>query len=96
MVLVMPSPVLIGSTFYLRVRVPSDVPNPSKRYKITLPVDDNLRSVTMTDFVKVSLETREPRVAKERFTATYSALQGVWRSIKEGPQSPLRRSSLSL
>lgn len=96
MVLVMPSPVLIGSTYYLRVRVPSDIPNPTKRYKITLPIGDRLRSVTMTDFVKVSLETREPRVAKERFTAAYSALQGVWRSIKDGPKPLTQKQSLAI
>ncbi len=96
MVLIMPSPVLIGSIYYLRVRVPSDVPNPSKRRRITLTVGGSPRVITMTDFVKVSLETREPRLAKERFAETYSALQAVWRSLKEGPKPLSQKQSLAI
>lgn len=96
MVLAMPSPVLVGNTFYLRVRVPADVPSSKDGIAITLPIGSNLRRITMKDFVKVSLETREPRIAKERFSIAYAALQTVWKSLKEGPKPLTHKQSLAI
>jgi integrase len=96
MVLAMPSPVLVGNTFYLRVRVPADVPSSKDGIAITLPVGSKLRRITMKDFVKVSLETREPRIAKERFSTAYAALQTVWKTLKDGPKPLTHKQSLAI
>jgi hypothetical protein len=86
MVLIKPSPVLIDHTYYLRVRIPSDLPASVRGQSLTIPVGDVFKTVTMTAFVKVSLTTREPRTAKEHFTKAYSALQSTWQAIKDGPK----------
>ncbi|WP_052202034.1 DUF6538 domain-containing protein [Ensifer sp. ZNC0028] len=96
MALVMPSPVLISNTYYLRVRVPSDLPASAKGQSVTLPVGDSFKLVKMTDFVKVSLETREPRTAKERFAKAYSALQSTWQAMKDGPKPLSHKQSVAL
>lgn len=50
----------------------------------------------MTNFVKVSLETREPRIAKERFAQAYSALQSTWQAMKDGPKPLSHKQSVAL
>ena len=75
MVLIMPTPVLIGNTYYLRVRVPSDLLASAKGQSVTVPVGDSFKKVKITDFVKVSLETRDPRMAKERFANPLATIE---------------------
>ncbi|MGZ2424040.1 DUF6538 domain-containing protein [Rhizobium laguerreae] len=96
MTVYMPSPVLIGTTYYLRVRVPADVPAHSNGLQITLPIGNAARSVMMKAFVKVSLETKEQRLAKERFSAAYAALQAIWKSLREGPKPLTHKQSLAI
>lgn len=96
MALIMPSPVRINSTYYLRVRVPSDLPASAKGQAVTVPVGDGFKQVTMTGFVKVSLETRDPRTAKERFAKAYAALQSTWQAMKDGPKPLSHKQTMAL
>lgn len=72
------------------------MPESAKGQSVTVPVGDGFKKVTMTDFVKVSLETREPRTAKERFTKAYSFLQSTWLALKDGPKPLSHKQSLAI
>lgn len=61
MSLIMPAPVLIGTTYYLRVRVPADVKQVAQGKTLSLPIGSRIRQVRVTDFVKASLGTRDPK-----------------------------------
>ena len=84
--LAMPSPVLIGNTYYLRIRTPSDVLPKIMGKVISVPVDGEPRRVLVKDFVKVSLHTKDRQEAKRRFTAAYAALQDYWEAQRRGEQ----------
>jgi integrase len=92
----MPSPLLIGNTFYLKIRVPAELKNLAKNRIISLPIGDTVRPVKIGDFVKVSLDTRDPREAKQRFAPAYVAVQAFWSALKEGPKPLSQKQSLAI
>lgn len=96
MSLAMPSPLLIGNTYYLRVRIPSDLIQAANGRVINIPVGDSVRRVTIKAFVKVSLDTREAREAKQRFAVAYSAIQTFLSALKEGPKPLTQKQSLAI
>ena len=62
------SPDLIGSTYYLRVRVPSDVTDRAKGTAIAVPVGDVIVPTKVGGVVTVSVRTEDAAEAKRRFT----------------------------
>lgn len=92
----MPSPVLIGNTFYLRVRVPSELASASTGRIIAVPIGETVKQVAVTNFVKVSLGTRDPKEAKRRFASAYAAVQEFWSAVKDGPKPLTQKQSLAL
>lgn len=96
MSLIMPSPVLIGNTWYLRVRVPADLTKSAHGRTLSIPVGEVSRQVLVRDFVKVSLGTRDPREAKRLFPAAYGAVQEFWSAMREGPKALSHRQMLAL
>jgi integrase len=92
----MPSPVLVGNTFYLRVRVPSELVSASTGRIVAVPVGETIKQVVVKKFVKVSLGTRDPKEAKRRFASAYAAVQEFWSAIKEGPKPLTHKQSLAL
>lgn len=75
----MPSPDLIGSTYYLRVRVPSDVTDQAKGTAIAVPVGDKTVTAMVGSVVKVSLRTKDGAEAKRRFTQALAAVEAHWK-----------------
>lgn len=93
MILAMPSPIRIGTNYYLRVRTPQDLRPSAAGRTIHLPVAGVWRSVKVGTFVKTSLQTSDAKIAKERYAETYGALQQVWRTLRSAP-APLSHKQM--
>ena len=50
----MPQPVLIGSTYYLRVQVPRDVVDRAQGTTVSLPIGDRICQLKLTTGAKAS------------------------------------------
>ncbi|NIX78104.1 DUF6538 domain-containing protein [Microvirga terricola] len=98
MVLRMASPIpdKTSGIFYFRVRVPTDLLARIKGQTVTLPVGEDLVSVTASDVVKLSLRTRDPRKAKTYFVAANAALSAYWESIRKGPRKLYHKEAVAL
>ncbi|MGN7826697.1 DUF6538 domain-containing protein [Agrobacterium radiobacter] len=92
----MPAPVLIGTTYYLRVRVPADMKEVAQGKTVSLPIGSRIRQVRVTDFVKASLGTRDPKEAKRLFTPAYAAVVEFWQMLKDGPKPLSHKQVLAL
>ena len=93
MILAMPSPIKIGTNYYLRVRTPQDLLPSAAGRIIHLLVAGAWRSVKVGTAVKTSLLTSDAEIAKERFAETYGTLQQVWRSLRSSP-APLTHKQM--
>lgn len=87
MSLSMPSPVKHPKTgtYYLRQRVPVDLKEKAKGKIVALPVNDALKAVTIGESVKVSLVTKNPAEAKDRYREADAALSKFWEALRQGP-----------
>ncbi|WP_299350230.1 DUF6538 domain-containing protein [uncultured Shimia sp.] len=74
----MPNPILIGRTYYLRVRVPNDVAEFARGTMIAVLVGDKFVTVKVGDVVKVSLKSPDADEAKQRFTQVLAAVDAHW------------------
>lgn len=92
----MPSPVLIGRRFYLRVRVPQDLLKQARGRTIYLPVASIWRAVKIGSGVKLSLDTSDTATAKTRFSEAYAALQAAWQSMASAPAPLTYKQILAL
>ena len=82
MLLLMPSPTLIGNRWYLRIRVPRDLLEQANGTAITLPVNGEMRTVTVKEAVKLALDTSDRNAAKARFTEAHGALLAHWERLR--------------
>ncbi len=55
-----------NGTFYVRERVPSDLVSIAKDREVRIQVDGEMKKVRLGQTIKLSLETKEPSIAKER------------------------------
>ncbi|UES56829.1 tyrosine-type recombinase/integrase [Roseibium aggregatum] len=87
MVLPMPRPTKhpTTSTYYLRVRTPSDLREKAKGRTITLSIGPQKAKVRIGDAVKVSLQTKDWSEAKERFRIAEADLEKIWEGLRHGP-----------
>ncbi len=86
MALRMPRPIAHASgVYHLNIRVPSDLVVKVKGAPVTLPIGGSSVTVRPSDKVIVSLRTRDPRVAKERFAEAEQALLRHWEAVRRGP-----------
>ncbi|WP_181443866.1 DUF6538 domain-containing protein [Rhodobacter capsulatus] len=92
----MPAPVLIGSTYYLRVHVPADVAPKVRGKSVSVPVAGMSCVVRINGPVKVSLRTKDAKEAKARFAAAHAALEAHWEAVRNGPQALTHKQSLAL
>lgn len=89
-----------ASSFHqFKARIPRDVLPKARGITLALPVGD--RTVTKTvperaEVVTVSLATRDPAEAKARQADLLSYLEGVWRSLREGPRRLSHREVVAL
>lgn len=92
----MPSPVLVGSTYCLRVHVPRDVIDKVRGTVVSVPVDGLPCPITINGPVKVSLRTKDLREAKARFAAAHAAIEAHWETVRRGPKPMSHKQSLAL
>ncbi|KAB0538087.1 integrase [Pseudochrobactrum saccharolyticum] len=85
----MPSPYKHPKTgvYYLRQRVPADLKDKARGRIVALPISGTLKSFTVGDGVKASLETKDPTEAKARHRDADAALSKFWEAMRNGPLS---------
>lgn len=82
---------------YLRVRVPPDVASVAAGNRVSLPVGNDNRVVSVgKTLVKVSLATRDPAEARARFAAALAALLAFWERLRLGPQPLSHKQRIAL
>ncbi len=77
--------------FFLNVRVPSDLVAKARAMRISLPVEDRLVTIVVTDKVFLSLKTKDAALARTRFVEAYGVLVRQWEAMRAGPQTKLLR-----
>ena len=94
MALTMPRPFKHKTgVFFLNVRVPGDLLPGLRGRSVSLPVGDQLVTVSLTQKVFLSLRTKDANQARERFAASYAALVAHWAAARNGPK-PLTHKQL--
>ena len=71
-----------NGTFYLRERVPRDVIGEVLGSTVSLPWQGTQKRIKLGEFVKFSLETKDPKIARERHRAAAAAVQDLWRLVR--------------
>jgi integrase len=93
----MPNPILIGRTYYLRVRVPSDVAKIAQGTMIAIPVGDNtVTSKVGRNPVKVPLGTKDAAEAKRLFPKAHAAVEAHWEALRRGPSQLTHKQCVAL
>ncbi len=92
----MPSPVKIEEMFYLRVRVPADVQKKVRGSQLKVPIGDSLKTVVISNAVKVSLQTKEALEARPWFVSALAFVEAHWDAVRKGPQSLTHKASLAI
>lgn len=80
-------------------RIPAEVLPKVSGLKLSIPVGDKIVTRTVTPqarVVKVSLGTRDPHEAKIRQAQVSAYLEGVWRSLRKGPESLSLKQAVAL
>ena len=98
MALAMPRPFATKSgCYYLNVRVPNELREVARGRLVTLPIDGESVTVTVSDKVYVSLRTKSAREAKDRFQIAFHRLAAYWDSLRAAPQqlTPLQTKALA-
>ena len=89
MVLKMPRPWSHPTTgmFYYRARIPSDISNKVLGESLSVVIADGVVSKTTlgTGPVKLSLHTKDARVAKVRHASVEALVQKRWEAVRQGP-----------
>jgi len=92
----MPQPVLIGSTYYLRVHVPRDVVANASGMTVSLPIGDRICQLKLTTHAKASLRTKDWPEAKKRFAVALAALESHWEALRRGPEALSHKQAVAL
>ncbi len=86
MALRMPRPITHASgVCHLNIRVPSDLAAKVRGTVVTLPLGGAQVTVRPSDKVIVSLRTKDPSLAKARFSEAEQALSRHWNALRRGP-----------
>ena len=71
-----------NGTFYVRECVPSDLLSIAKDREVRLQVDGEVKKIRLGQTIKLSLETKEPSIAKERYRAVAAEVQDLWSHLR--------------
>lgn len=97
MALRMPRPIAHASgVYHLNIRVPGDLTAKVKGTLVTLPVDGAQVTVRPSDKVIVSLRTKDPSIAKARFSEAAQALARHWDALGLGPRALTHKQTVAL
>lgn len=92
MVLPMPSPYKhkITGVYWLKQRVPARLTASAKGKSVTVTVDELPSVVKLGEYLKVSLRTKDPAVARQRAHEAEAEFNRIWLSFESGPVWPLQ------
>ena len=95
MALAMPRPSVRPRTgvYHFNVRIPADLRDKIQATRVALPLDERQVTVVAIDKVAFSLRTKDPAVARARFTPAYAALVRHFDAVRAGPK-PLTHKQL--
>lgn len=89
-----------GTSFHQFVqRIPADVAERARGMTLALPVGGEVVRLTISEKakdVRVSLRTSDPLEAKSRQAAAIEYLNGIWRSVREGPKRLTHKEAIAL
>jgi integrase len=88
-----------STTHQLIQRIPADVLPKVRGRLLAIPVGDSVveKTITAKDVdVRTSLRTRDPQEAKVRQAVAVAYLEGVWRSVREGPKRLTHKETAAL
>ncbi|NDW02415.1 DUF6538 domain-containing protein [Salipiger sp. PrR002] len=92
----MPKPVMVGSTYYLRINVPRDVLGRAAGTRVSVPVGDRICQPKITTHAKVSLRTKDWPTAKRRFSTVLAALEGHWEALRRGQEGLTHKQAVAI
>ena len=92
----MSAPRLIGTTWYLMDRVPKDVSSKARGQSVAMEVDGERRSVTLGEFAKLSLKTKDAAKAKRRYREAAAALSSQYEALRHGPTKITQQQAAAL
>jgi integrase len=72
-----------SGTYYLNQRVPTDLVAKVKGRTVIITINGDDYAVKLGNTVKLSLRTKEPKLAKERFSEAVAAVQELWRVMRQ-------------
>ena len=85
-----------NGVFYINVRIPGDLPPGVKGTSIVLPIGGATVATAVTDKIFCSLRTKDPTLAKERFTLAYGALAKQFDALRSGPKALTHKEIVAL
>ncbi len=85
-----------NGVYYLNVRTPADLPPDTAGASVMLPVGDATVAVVVGGKVFCSLRTKDPAVAKERFTQAYAALTRQLDALRSVPKPLTHKEIVAL
>lgn len=87
MVLPMPSPYThkITGVYWFKQRVPARLMASAKGKSVTVTVDELPSVVKLGEYIKVSLRTKDPAVARQRAHEAEAEFNRIWLSFESGP-----------
>ncbi len=83
-------------SYYLNVKVPLALRPLAKGQRVSLPVAGEHHTVVVGEKVVLSLRTKEPKVAKERFPLALNALNAFFETLGRPPQALSRVQARAL
>ncbi|MBS1304298.1 tyrosine-type recombinase/integrase [Loktanella sp. SALINAS62] len=92
----MSAPRLIGMTWYLMDRVPKDISSKARGQSVALEVDGERRSLTLGEFAKLSLKTKDAAQAKRRYHEAAAALSRHYETLRQGPKAITQQQAAAL
>lgn len=75
-----------SGTYYLNQRVPTDLVAKAKGRTVVITISGQAFSVKLGHTAKLSLRTKEPKLAKERFREAAAAVEELWRVMRQESQ----------
>jgi len=89
-----------GSTYHQLVqRIPADVAAKARGLTLAIPIGETVARIAITPTrvdIRTSLRTRDPQEAKARQAVAVAYLEGVWRSVREGPRKLTHKETIAL
>lgn len=92
----MSAPRHIGTTWHMLDRVPKDVSSKARGQSVAIEVDGERRSLTLGEFAKLSLKTKDAAKAKRRYHEAAAALSRHYEALRHSPTKITQQQAAAL